>query len=633
MIVRTLLLSITLVAPSAATAATCDKENPESCLEAALTVLKKAKKAEQVGKGRDILVQGCDFGHGPACVRAGSLFLDRQTTGLDEDVDRARQLFRRGCTLNDGSSCDALARSYDRARPGSKADPGQALQFYARACKMEIAPSCVAAGRMFIDGRGTPVNLQQAGTLFEQACNAQYAPGCVNLGKLFRAAKDIPGNEAKALSAYSQACRFQDLESCNEVGVAYEDGLGTEKYPERARKLYEMTCENKSGQGCALLGFMIERGATKGSVETALEYYKKGCKLKDNNACTKLDIAKLGRCPAGTSIVRTIGAYECQSPDGNKHGPYRSVYSVGRAKSIGQYKDNEMDGEWLYFFPNGKKQAEVRYSEGKREGLSRTWYATGQLESESRFVSDEPEGITKSFYPDGNKRSERFSEGGTGWVKEWHANGSPLLTGQYKNDRRIGDWTYFRSNGETLHTNALGDSGTGPFVAYDAAGAITEKGALQGGMRSGVWVFFVNGTKTSSVTYARDREEGATQFFFPDGTVRETGSFRAGKRQGEWKEHFSNGSLRFKVTYSANLPVGPATEYDSKGRVLRKVEFPNRPLDDGKIALYRDSLGIRHGTYLDYHKNGKKAVEQVWELGKLVETKRWGPDGKAMTKR
>ncbi|MEO1480826.1 MAG: hypothetical protein AAFU77_01890 [Myxococcota bacterium] len=631
MMLRTLAILTVLASPQRAAA--CDEKNPKQCLTEALDLLKKAKSQDEVKKGRDLLEKGCELAHGPACVRAGTLYLDTRATGLDTDIERARGLLRRGCTLDDGASCDSLARTFEQDLPGFKADPGQALQFFARACKLEVAPSCVAAGQMFMEGRGTPVNGQQAGTLFEQACNAKFAPGCVKLGKLFRSAKDLPGSEENALSAFSEACRLRDLNSCNEVGVAYEDGYGADKDPERARKLYEMTCANKSGQGCALLGFMIERGVTKGGMKDALEYYEKGCALRDNNACAKLDIARLGPCPAGSTIVRTIGAYQCQRKDGTKNGPFRSVYTVGRAKAIGQYKDDVMDGEWLYFFPNGEKQAEVRYSDGKQEGLARTWYASGQLESETRFVDDEMEGLSKSFYADGKKRSEEFRENGSGTVKEWHPNGKLLMTGQYENDRRVGEWTYFNSEGVALHRNDLGKTGDGEYAGYDPQGQLAEKGMMKGGLRSGAWDFFAAGKKVRTVTYARDREDGATTFYFPDGKVRETGTFRGGKRQGEWKELFPDGTLRFKVRYTADLPVGPATEYDAQGRVLRKVDFPNRPLEKGQIALYRDSLGVRHGTYLDYHSNGKKAVEQVWNLGKLIETKRWDQSGQAVTKR
>ncbi|MEL6548344.1 MAG: hypothetical protein AAFQ82_27220, partial [Myxococcota bacterium] len=125
----------------------------------------------------------------------------------------------------------------------------------------------------------------------------------------------------------------------------------------------------------------------------------------------------------------------------------------------------------------------------------------------------------------------------------------------------------------------------------------------------------------------RDRKSGPVVAFNETGQVLTQGTLSNGKRDGRWREFFPNGQLRFDARFVSDLPVGNATEYDESGRVLRKVKFPNRPLQRGQIALYRDSFGVRHGTYVGYHPDGTKASEQRWELGKLVDEKRWDESG------
>ena len=58
------------------------------------------------------------------------------------------------------------------------------------------------------------------------------------------------------------------------------------------------------------------------------------------------------------------------------------------------------------------------------------------------------------------------------------------------------------------------------------------------------------------------------------------------------------------------------------------MDFPATTSEAGEVARYHNSLGVRHGTYYRYHSNGTKALQAVWRLGELVESKQWDAAGK-----
>lgn len=50
---------------------------------------------------------------------------------------------------------------------------------------------------------------------------------------------------------------------------------------------------------------------------------------------------------------------------GSLHGPSQSWYGNGQTESIGQYKNDTLDGEWHWFREDGKRATEETYTKGK----------------------------------------------------------------------------------------------------------------------------------------------------------------------------------------------------------------------------------------------------------------------------
>ena len=54
-------------------------------------------------------------------------------------------------------------------------------------------------------------------------------------------------------------------------------------------------------------------------------------------------------------------------------------FSNASIKSIGKSGSNGPVGKWVYFFPNGEKNADLRYSDGELSGIQRYFSFNGEL--------------------------------------------------------------------------------------------------------------------------------------------------------------------------------------------------------------------------------------------------------------
>ncbi|MBD3636150.1 MAG: hypothetical protein HUJ25_02320 [Crocinitomicaceae bacterium] len=82
------------------------------------------------------------------------------------------------------------------------------------------------------------------------------------------------------------------------------------------------------------------------------------------------------------------------------------------------------------YFPNGQVKMEGKINEnGNREGLWIAYYETGVKWSESYYIDGKRDGHSLSFYPNGQVR----------------------YVGEYKNDIKVGTWTFYDEEGNLVN--------------------------------------------------------------------------------------------------------------------------------------------------------------------------------------
>lgn len=72
----------------------------------------------------------------------------------------------------------------------------------------------------------------------------------------------------------------------------------------------------------------------------------------------------------------------------------------------GGFSKGKPDGEWVNWYPNGKKSAVMPYKNGLSEGTGYRYYRNGGKESEIQFKQNKANGVWKQWYADGSIKTE-----------------------------------------------------------------------------------------------------------------------------------------------------------------------------------------------------------------------------------
>ncbi len=79
--------------------------------------------------------------------------------------------------------------------------------------------------------------------------------------------------------------------------------------------------------------------------------------------------------------------------DGKLHGENKWFYEDGTLQLQANYNMGVLDGVFIRYHENGKKELEEHFENGLREGSSNTYYPNGNIKTEAIFKQDTLQGI------------------------------------------------------------------------------------------------------------------------------------------------------------------------------------------------------------------------------------------------
>jgi antitoxin component YwqK of YwqJK toxin-antitoxin module len=74
-----------------------------------------------------------------------------------------------------------------------------------------------------------------------------------------------------------------------------------------------------------------------------------------------------------------------------------TYYSNGKLQMDGTYKNNQRDGQWIYWYENGSKWSEGFFREGKNDGKRLTYFENGKIRYEAYYKDGVRAGKWKFF--------------------------------------------------------------------------------------------------------------------------------------------------------------------------------------------------------------------------------------------
>jgi antitoxin component YwqK of YwqJK toxin-antitoxin module len=106
----------------------------------------------------------------------------------------------------------------------------------------------------------------------------------------------------------------------------------------------------------------------------------------------------------------------------------KEFYDSGTLKAKGIKKDEQKEGQWIFYFEDGKIYREVNFRNNIEDGEWKMWHANGLLYLEQVKVLGKSEGYCKEYYENGSiKEIGEYRNGEYFPIDFWNEEGRQLL--------------------------------------------------------------------------------------------------------------------------------------------------------------------------------------------------------------
>ncbi|MFT5600937.1 MAG: TonB family protein [Flavobacteriales bacterium] len=176
-------------------------------------------------------------------------------------------------------------------------------------------------------------------------------------------------------------------------------------------------------------------------------YYESGVKRMEYNYLNNIAIGRY-KFWYQSSQLKVQGEY---NEAGNKTGVWKNWDTYGNSAFSGEYVNGNMNGEWLYYFPNGEIQSKENYEHGSKIGHWEEWHENGKLNGGGYYKSDLKTGEWIWYYDNGQLiTTYNYNEQGKeiGEHISWHKGGEKKCEGKFKNGNKEGEWKWYFENNQ-----------------------------------------------------------------------------------------------------------------------------------------------------------------------------------------
>jgi antitoxin component YwqK of YwqJK toxin-antitoxin module/Tfp pilus assembly protein PilF len=310
-------------------------------------------------------------------------------------------------------------------------------------------------------------------------------------------------------------------------------------------------------------------------------------------------------------------------------GPWEFYYPAGNRKATGRFNDNgKREGDWTYYYYDGKIKAKEHYINDSLEGKQITYFDNGLVSSEKYYTHDAADGSSADYYRIGLPASISIYKMGKlqGEKKEYYPVGGLKAVTAYSNDLQNGPYRYYYENGR-LSTTATYRDGLldGRFNAYSENGGLATEGSYTKDKAEGEWKTYHNNKQLKEKEFfVNGKLEGPYEQYHDNGTLFTRYINKKGKTTGEAPYYDRDGKLFSTLFFDKDI-IGSGKYFDKSGRQIQSSERKNKSLylvvfsPDGYKTreIPYDEKGNISGIRSDYYASGGISEKATYQDGEL----------------
>lgn len=274
----------------------------------------------------------------------------------DRQLACVAAMLEQACSLDDARACSFAGRLWLDGR-GVPRDVERGLHLLVRACDEGVTMACAVGARWAgepLNANDTPDATELLARLeAEHTCLLGQGDACFQVGLLFYFGREAyPLDRARAAAAFARGCDAGDARACGALGRSLAFADGVPRSPERAAAALAKACKLGEGLGCSTLGLLSERGdGIARDVVKARALYRDGCIAGDIYGCLHADMLAsdvasgsshrharwTAACSRGNpAACAFVGMLYEDGGDGVAHDDARSLEWMQRACDLGE---------------------------------------------------------------------------------------------------------------------------------------------------------------------------------------------------------------------------------------------------------------------------------------------------------
>jgi antitoxin component YwqK of YwqJK toxin-antitoxin module len=346
-----------------------------------------------------------------------------------------------------------------------------------------------------------------------------------------------------------------------------------------------------------------------------------------------------------------------------RNGYFIGKYSNGKTAGKGFFENGKPEGLWKYYDNKGFLSYGGYYKSGIKDS---TWLFYWELNRQftktvNTFKNGVPEGKQLEYFITDTLGKVFYYKNGklNGNYFEFYPSGKLKYKGNYKDNLKIGIWTYFNEQNKILTKDTI--PWTGSFRGRDSLGTVIAEGSYKNGLQTGEWVYMdSDGHVIEKINYKDGVVDGKRTEWFNNSQKASDGYYKMGAKNSIFMTWYLNGKIKsemkyimdtvqyskiwnedgiliLKETFKNGLYETRVT-WDDNGVVLAEEEYqagdPSgtwQQYFNGKIHWKRKIINNEIGTDTWYYENGKKKEEGDFNYNtgkKIGKWKSWNEKGK-----
>jgi uncharacterized protein len=329
---------------------------------------------------------------------------------------------------------------------------------------------------------------------------------------------------------------------------------------------------------------------------------------------------------------------------------YNEAQSIIEVKD---YKDGDLEGTHICYWPNGKESYKVSYQAGLKKGKEKYFDEKGKLIGEGEYREGVKIGRHWKDHLNGQPalRAEYTKEGEMiapaaeydehgfvireftlvgdeydGNYLEYYPTGQLKIKYHYALGKLDGEQVeYYLSGKMKRHYFMKEGKESGTHRAWYEGGQLAFDGGFIDGLKQGTWsTYNEEGVQLKSESFHQDQYDGFIKIAHPNGVTYSEGAYRLGKPEGLHRMWYESEILAFEGNYISGEPDGEHRWWGEKGEIQaieRFVEGKREGVSEqfypnGNIRMsvsHRD--GVLDGISKGLAEDGSLISLRTWRMG------------------